>query len=417
MEKDPQNQVLEAVKEDVIADESQVTPPPVRKKIQFRFRKHVAVLDRRLKSVNQFALRVLVFLAIVVGTLFVVLELSDDSYSIQKINVPARFSDAGYNNEVIAHRIAQKLTSILTAQRFTEEATQYSNAFDHRDVAVEVAGAGIPIRGVVDMLGTSLGLSRRKVITADVVEDGDTLIFTIKVGVNAAEKFTIMMNGSLEGAVEKIALRGSEMILKYSSPYLLARHYLYLDPEGNKKLASYLFDNFKADDKMQRVGYFALAGSYLTSRELVQAEETIVEGLSKYPSDINLNAAYGTILLDAGKHKEGLTQHKKVLSLIVPSTPLLRKTLCYNNVGTAYGLNGMFDSAMYFFEKAIVLDSQSPYAYINAGRAYLNLKGDTARAVEYTELSLQRGMHTEVLRRDPKLKDIAEIKALVKKYE
>lgn len=376
-----------------------------------RLRKIEILLNRAASIVIKGSVVFGLFILIV----FAVGELANSKYTISEINVPASFSEAGYSHRVIGNRIIEVLFQIVNRQRFQEEALQYSNSFDESDVTVEVVGTGLPIRAFIDVVGSKFGLKRTKPIRLDIALDGDSVILFIKVGDHSADRFDIPFNGSMENTVGVISTRASETILKYSSPYLLARHYLFSDSEGCFRLGRYLLDHAKGNDKMERVGYFAKAGGFLTESQPMKAEKVILEGLEKYPHDINLNAAYGTILEKLDRPRAAVNQHRKVMAMVDSSTPLLRRTLCFNNLGTSYALLKEYDSSIYFFNKAIESDPDLPFLYLNLAKAHLSVGKDTTQCIKVLEPVLDDELLMHLVR-DSSLMSSGQLRQLVAQY-
>jgi len=89
-------------------------------------------------------------------------ELSDTSYSIQRINVPTSFEEAGFSGVVVAHLISDRLKEIVELLRKKGEAAEYINSTERIDVDVEMVGMGVPIRGIIALVGEAMGIRKGK---------------------------------------------------------------------------------------------------------------------------------------------------------------------------------------------------------------------------------------------------------------
>jgi hypothetical protein len=363
-------------------------------------RRSVLRFEKRFAAIVSIVLKSAVLILVLLIAIFVFRELNDSSYSIQEINVPSSFQESGYNGQVVAERISDKLIDIISKERFSEEASMYSNSAGKNDVSVDVVGTGIPVRAFVDVIGQGLGISRRRKITGNITVDGDTAVLILRVDNHKPERHRIKMNGSLEHAMQAISEKSSESILKFTSPYLLARHYLFRSSEGCLKLGKYLLKEHKGDPKMEAVGYFAWTGFYVTERKFAMAEQKVREGLAKYPSDINLNAALGSILQWQSRFSESLIQDKKVISMFNASTSIARRTTSTHNLGLVYWYLDMPDSSIYYLEQAKGIDEKSSIVYSSLARVYLVSKHDTVRYFENIEKALEMGAEKKLLATD-----------------
>ncbi len=349
-------------------------------------------VEKSIRMITSVLLKGFTIIFVLIALIFISSELLDSRYTIQQIHVPSVLEANGYSGEVVANRISESLIAIMKTERFSEEAALYSNAFDQDDISVDIVGTGIPIRSIIHMFGEVLGVDGQKIIKGDIVLDGDTAILTIKVNSNDPLRYQIPFDGSYEKIVTQITTKSAESILMYSSPYVLARHYLNRDAEGNRRLSKFLFDRALNDTKLEPLAYFSLAGSLLTERKPAAAETILREGLSKAPNDINLNAALGMMLQEQNKTKECLVQQKKVISMLTRSTTRLRRTLAFSNLALAYRINNQIDSALFFFDKALEIDPDAGVVYVNLARTHLINRQDTAQFLKYFEVAVKKGM-------------------------
>jgi hypothetical protein len=347
-------------------------------------------INRKLSVIFSIFIRLSIFGFIILGCIFLKKELSDDNYSIHQFNVPQSFEVAGYTGSVVAGRIYWKLQDIVNNERLADVANEYKNTNSVVDLNVDVVGIGVPIRSFTMLVGESLGVNNRKEIKGDVVIDRDTAILFVNI-TGEVEKHRTSLNRGLEFATDQLVTKAAESILKRSNPYVLARYYLLRDSEGCYKLGKYILNTHKDNADVEPIGYFARAGGYLTDGKYELAEAIVREGLAKYPGDLNLNAALGTMLNRQKRFEESLVQSRKIISMLTESTPINRITRSYMNLAYLMRDLNKHDSAIYYIEKTLAVDSKFTEAYLQLSEHYLE-RNDTLRFLQSLESGLEFGL-------------------------
>lgn len=379
---------------------------------------NVVKFERRLNATISVIFKSLLIILTAIGLIFIHRELSSTNYSIQHISVPASFEESGYTGPVIANRIFNRLNNIIQSERLADVATEYKNANSVVDLNVDLVGIGVPVRSFIRLLGESLGINNRKDIECDIVIDADTLICELRI-IREVERHKVLLNGGIESAMGKLSNKAAESILKHTSPYVLARYYLLNDSEGSFDLGKYILNNHSGNPDIEPIGYFAMAGGFLTEGKFELAEKEARKGLEKYNQDLNLHAALGTMLLRQRKFDEALHQGKKIISLLKKNTPLNRVTRSYANLGYIMSDMGNYDSAIYYHDISLQVDKKFSEGYLSIGELYL-LKRDTTKSLYYLEKGLDIGLNPkEVIGRlsdyQGYLND-SRLKELLKKY-
>jgi tetratricopeptide (TPR) repeat protein len=372
-------------------------------------------VDNGLKTTLSILLRGIFIVLILLGLVFIFNELSDSNYSIEEMSVPQSFHERGYTGHVLANRIFNRINSIIKNERLADVAKEYSNANAIVDLNVEVVGIGVPIRSLTSILGETLGLNNRKTITGNLSVDGDTLILELTIN-GYAEKFHTAFTGSTEASMSSIVASASEAILKHSNPYVLARYYLMRDSEGCFALGRFILNKHQDNPDIEPIGYFAVAGGYLTQGEFATAEGVARLGVEKYPDDLNLQAALSTMLHRSKKYNEAIAQCKKIISMLDSNTPINRVARSYLNL--AYIMEDLNKSDSAIFYANIVLNRDKDFVEARAfiGRQYYS-RGDTTLALTHWATAFEKGMRVVDFTRmmtqkapqiinDPKVKDL-----------
>lgn len=381
------------------------------KKVRFS-RKAV---NSSLKTTLSILLHSIFILLILLGSFFIFGELFDSNYSIEEMSVPQSFHERGYTGHVLANRIFNRINSIIQNERLADVAREYKNANAIVDLNVEVVGIGVPIRSLTSILGEALGIRNRKAIAGNLSEDGDTLVFEININ-GYVEKFHATFTESREASIASIVASASEAILKHSNPYVLARYYLMRDSKGCFALGRFILNNHQDNPDIEPIGYFAVAGGYLTAGDFAAAERVARSGVEKYPDDLNLQAALSTMLHRLRKYKEAIAQCKKIISMLDSNTPINRVARSYLNL--AYIMDDLNKSDSALFYANIVLDRDKDFVEARAfiGKQFY-ARGDTTSALNHWETAFDKGMSvldftrmvtqkTPLILSDPKVKDL-----------
>ena len=378
--------------------------------------------EKRVTAAFSILAKLFTISVIIVATIFIFRELTNNSYSIQQINVPASFEDSGLSGVVVANLISDKLIEIFEVLRSQEEAAQYIKSSDQVDVEVEMVGLGVPIRSFISLIGDALGFHRSRKINGDIFLTNGKAILILRITGQQAESFEIeFVNNDLKTASRVLVEEASKTILNYTNPIALELYYSNIKHDGPNtvRMAKYLMENFPKDAEMVRHAYDSWAWGLTYEEKYEEAEQKIKEGLEKYPDDERLYNAWGNVLSAMGKDEEAITKYQKVFSVRKKEgLSEKRKATMYNNIGSSYALMGNMDSAMHYLQKALAIDNNDWILYYNLGGLYL-LKKDTATFYEYFEKSLQKGADPVMIKKDKDLKDMMgdrRVADLLKKY-
>ena len=328
--------------------------------------------------------------AMFLGIVFIFQHVSDSNYSMEAMSVPKAFEEAGYTGQVVANRIFNQINSIIRNERLADVATEYKNANSEIDLNIEVVGIGVPMKSLTTMLGETLGINRRKAIKGNLSMDGDTLVFELNVD-GDVEKFYAPFSGSVESSMAFIVASASDAILKYTNPYVLARRYLLRNSEGCFSLGKFILSRYADNPDVEPIGYFAMAGGYFTEGRTDLAEDVARAGVQKYPEDLNLQAALGTMLHRNKKYEEAIRQCKTIITMLNRHTPINRVSRSYLNLGYIMEDINKLDSAIYYASVVLEKDRQFVEARAFIGKMYY-IKHDTAAALLHWTTAFDHGL-------------------------
>jgi hypothetical protein len=378
--------------------------------------------EKRVTATFSIMGKLFVIALIGIAVIFISRQLTDSGYSIKQVNMPVDFQDAGYTGPVVANRILSHLREIIDKVKLNPR-LEYVNPNSDADVSVDLVGVGVPVRGVINLLGEALGIDRGKSITTDMTVDGDTLLLRMHISGEVPEQFRFQMNGSKEMAINKAVAKAAHTILKYTSPDIISLYNssFMRDVDLGIALSKFTLERYKGDPYYEAGAYAQWAIMLLYQGKLEKAEEKLMEGLAKHPHSSSLNTHRAVILSEKGDIKGALAADKKALySAIKENYPEVRLATPYSNIGYDFTLLGESDSAIYYYQKAIESDANFGMAYYNIGINYLLLKHDTAQFLENFETALARNMPRKGLLEDPDIQGVLpdpRVQALLKKYE
>jgi len=342
-----------------------------------------------LKQSSANVIRLGILIVTVLVLTMIIKEVTNANYSIESVNVPEYFEKAGYSGTVVSDRIFYQLKRIIDAERVSDIAAEYEEATRGIDLNVEVVGIGIPVRSVTDVLSKNFNIGNRRVIVASITIDADTAILNVMIE-GRVEKRIVVQKAGMEQLVSRLTLEAARIILKYSHPYALARHLILRDAEGMHDLGNYLLTEYEDDPKMEPLGYYAMAGAYLTDGRYQVMESLVREALKKYPKDLNMQAALGTCLLYQKRYPEAKVQQLKIISLLEENTPLNRVGKSYFNMALLMNATEQLDSARYYAKQSISFDRDFAEPYVLIASTYLAEK-DTTEAIKWVKRGLILG--------------------------
>ena len=404
------------------ADEDNNDPPSGELKKRHSRKFNVLRFEKRVAATFSILSKLFTISVIVVATLFIFSELADDSYSIQQMNVPASFEESGLSGVVVANLISDRLIEIFEVLRSQDESAQYIKSSDLAEVEVDMVGLGVPIRGFIALIGDALGFRKGKKISGDIFVTSGKAIMILRITGHPPESFEINLGEiDLKAASKALVDEASKAILKYTHPMALELYYSNIKHDGPNtvKMAKYLIENFSDNPEMVRHAYDSWAWGLMYEDKLEEAQAKIKEGLEKFPNDLRLYNAWGSVLTALGENEEAIKTYKMVFKLAKKDELSdYRKGTMYCNIGNSFAYLAKYDSAMDYYLKALVLDKNDWILYYNMGGLYL-LKADTANFYEYLERSLQKGADVEMIRKDRDLKSMINekrVQDLLTKY-
>ncbi len=383
----------------------------------------VVRLEKRVSAIFSILSKLFVISAILVVSVFVFRELSDESYHIDHVNVPVAFEEAGLSGAVVANMIKERLTEIIEILRKHDEASQYINAAERVDIEVDMVGLGVPIRGAVSLVGEAFGISARKKINADVFTSDKKITIVLRVAGQPAEWFeTTESIDNLKAAVREVVDEAARGVLKFTDPRMLELYYANIKHDGPNtvRMAKYLLE--MAGDNKEQAGnaYDSWAWGLLYEDKLEEAEAKVREGLSLFPDEHRFFNTWGNILAAMGRNEEAIEKFKHFFAVATPDElTVYRRTTLYINAGISFAYLGQLDSALHYMHMALELDKNDWIIYYDIAGVSL-MKGDTAAFFDHFEKSLDKGADVEMIRGDRDLKEMLKqkrVQDLLTKYE
>ncbi len=393
-------------------------PKPIKKKISSKGFNLLHV-EKRVTATFSIMAKLFIIGLISVAVIFIARELTNDSYVIQQVNVPESFSQAGYTGPVVAQLISLKLNDIIRITRSSEIAEEYKSGADLADVQVDMVGMGVPVRGVIELIGNAIGMNRKKKINALITIDGQQAVLIINVSGAQPERFEVPMDVNLGAPIKLLVAEASEAIFKNTNDEVLSLYYAKLhDAQKIIKLARYQLEKYKGDSKMEAkaLSAWALGLFYDGKSDLALAKVNEALTLSEMESDIFSTRAF--IQDDMDDLAGAMASDKKAYALLDLQAPKSSRARILNNIGYDYTRVKQYDSAAAYYERAMEWDPGSNFAYYNVSILQL-LKNDTTRFFETMETALARGYSAGLIPTDPDLKAMLNhprMKKLLEKY-
>ena len=255
-------------------------PPGIKKGANRRF--NIIRLEKRVAATFSILAKLFTIGAIIIATLFIFGELTDDSYSIQQMNVPASFEESGLSGVVVANLISDRLVEIFEVLRAQEESAQYIKSSDMADVEVDMVGLGVPIRGFIALAGDAMGIRKGRRISGDIIVTAGKAVLILRMTGRGAESFEISVEpNDLKSASKILVDEASKAILKHTNPIALELYYANIKHDGPNtvKMAKYLIENFPDDTNMVRHAYDSWVWGLIYEDKLDEAEEKVKDGL------------------------------------------------------------------------------------------------------------------------------------------
>ena len=399
----------------------EVVPVSAEKKKQRSSRFNVLRLEKRITAAFSIMAKVFVIALISVALIFIARELSKDGYVITQVNVPASFEEAGYTGPVVAKRISENLSKIIRITRTEAIAEGYTPDSDENDVAVDMVGLGVPIRGVVELIGDALGINRKKKINADITVEGNTLALVIKIGNEPPERMETPMQADIGIPLKALIAEASETIFKYTNDRILALYFSNIigDFEKASRLAKYQIEKYKEDPSRLALAY-ARWGSALAHQQKLEAALSKLEKAKSIDSvNSSIYTAWAAYYFELKDYQKALESSRKSYRLLPPGAPDFQVCTSLNNLGFYFSYNNQSDSALAYYEKVLAIDPHDPGVFYNISYEYL-IKGDTSLCLDFVEKALSNGFNSTYTLTDPDMASLLNhprFKEMMLKFE
>jgi len=363
---------------------------------------------------------VFIITAVIVAIVFVVRVLLDRSYTIRQINVPSSFEVAGHTGQVIARRIQSKLNEIIQRVSATEYAKGYTTSAADSDVSVDVAGMGMPIKGFIELIGSTFGIKRNKKIDADIFIDGDHVVMMLHITGQASERFEVLTNENFGIPIRELVREASESILKYSDDEALQVYFGHLERNGEKaaKLARYRLERYKGNKFQETRMVSALARGLCLMKKYDEAEEKLRQGIAINANEGRLYNVWGMMLQEQGKHEQATAKLSKAFTLMSSKETKFRRSNVLTAIGVSLSKMGQSDPAINYYKQAIEVDENAHLSYYNLAKEHL-LKNNHEKFYEVLEVSFTKGLAPSHVRQDKDLQSLLDeprLKRLMEKF-
>jgi tetratricopeptide (TPR) repeat protein len=365
--------------------------------------------------------KLIVVALVIIAIVFVIRVLTNNNYSIRQINVPASFDEAGHSGPVIANRIYNRLTEIIQRVSATEYAKGYSTSFTDLDVSVDVGGMGMPIKAFIELIGSTVGINKKKRISADIFIEGTHLVMLVYITGEDAERFETPMNENLGVPIRELIARASELILKHSNDEALQVFFAHIERNGEQavKLAKLRLEKYRGKKFMEARMVSAWARGLALLKKYEQAEEKVKEGIQLNPNEGRLYNVWGLMLQEQDRHEEAKTKLMQAINLMKTKESKFRRSNVLTAIGVSFSKLGKHESAVEYYQKAIDVDSNANLSYFHWSKEILLVKKDTSQFFEMVEKSLSRGLRQQLIMQDVDLKfilDDLQMKRLMERY-
>ena len=149
-----------------------------------------------------------------------------DALVVQSFRVPPSLEAKGLNGEVVATQVLDKLAELQQRTESVRPASTYANNWEN-DLKIDIPNTGATADQVWKLLRSWLGNETR--ISGEVVESGQGLVLTARVGGTPGQRFT-----DPAANLDLLVTQGAEFIYKKTQPY---RYSVYLQsfPERTKE--------------------------------------------------------------------------------------------------------------------------------------------------------------------------------------
>lgn len=362
--------------------------------------------------------RVFIIVLVAIAIIYIFRVLLNKKYSIRYVHVPSSLEQSGHTGPVIANRIQYRLHQIIQRVSAMEKIQGYATAEAEREVAVEVAGVGLPIKSFVEMLGSALGISRSRKIDIDFFFETPKLVMLIKIGSNPAERIEVMTSESIDLAVKHLVFEAAENILKYTNDEVLQTYFGLVEQIGDKqiKLAKYRLSKYHNNPTMEINSIAALAWGMCMHKQYDEAERIITAGIAKHKKACRIYVIWGSLLMQTGKFQEAIEKFEIALKQVNKGESITRISNIYSSLGNCLGKLNQTDRALQYFQKALSVDPNASRTHYNLAMLYLN-NNSMESFFESLEKALEKGFQRENILKDPKCASLLQEPRMAKLIE
>lgn len=158
-----------------------------------------------------------------------------DALIVQSFRVPPRLEARGLKGEVVATQVLDKLADMQGRTKSVRAASTYANNWDD-ELKIDIPNTGASTDQVWKILRGWLGKETR--ISGEVIEIGDDLALTARVGSSPGQRFQ-----SPNADFDALITKGAELIYRQTQPY---RYAVYLARTGREAEQSPIFHELTA---------------------------------------------------------------------------------------------------------------------------------------------------------------------------
>lgn len=185
---------------------------------------HAQRIELRMRHVGEMVRAALWAILAVAALAFIVLigavvlrAAKSDALIVQSFRVPPSLAAKGLTGEVVATQVLDKLAEMQANSESARAASSYANNWED-ELKIDIPNTGATTDQVWRALRGWLGKETR--ITGEIIETGNGLALTARVGANPGQRFE-----SPRGDLDPLIVNGAELIFRNTQPY---RHAIYL---------------------------------------------------------------------------------------------------------------------------------------------------------------------------------------------
>jgi tetratricopeptide (TPR) repeat protein len=317
-----------------------------------------------------------------IGAIFVRAS-GSDALIVQSFRVPPRLEARGLKGEVVATQVLDKLADMQGRTKSVRAASTYANNWDD-ELKIDIPNTGASTDQVWKLLRGWLGKETR--ISGEVIEIGDDLALTARVGSSPGQRFQ-SPSADFDGLITK----GAELIYRQTQPY---RYAVYLARTGREAEQSPIFHELTAHaSPMERKWAYSGLSLNANSRgdfraSVKMAARALAIDPSMAPALANGAQAHQSLGHDQLALDMRLLSYKQKPDRAEYDPSIAATNRCDDLFAIAQLLREprTFDDAAVCYETHEVLDVVTP-AYARSGAAFLRHDPDRAETLAIKSLN------------------------------